>query len=157
MTLRAHLQQLFAHQRWADEQTFASLQQPETTDVVRNRFMHIVAAEHVWLQRLRGEPAKVAVWPEFTTDGCRQLMAQNHRAFDALLQAADDAALARLVPYQDSAGQSFRDSAADILLHVALHGSWHRGQIAVLLRQAGAQPAPTDYIAFVRGSPAARS
>jgi uncharacterized damage-inducible protein DinB len=38
---------------------------------------------------------------------------------------------------------------------VALHGAYHRGQIAQLLRQNGAQPAATDYIGFVRGVPAA--
>jgi uncharacterized damage-inducible protein DinB len=36
-----------------------------------------------------------------------------------------------------------------------LHGAYHRGQIALLIRQAGAVPAPTDYVAFVRGAPTA--
>jgi uncharacterized damage-inducible protein DinB len=43
----------------------------------------------------------------------------------------------------------------DILLHTCLHGAYHRGQIARDLRQAGDPPEPTDYIAFIRGSPAA--
>jgi uncharacterized damage-inducible protein DinB len=38
---------------------------------------------------------------------------------------------------------------------VALHGSYHRGQIALLVRAGGSTPAPTDYIAFIRGAPAA--
>jgi uncharacterized damage-inducible protein DinB len=37
---------------------------------------------------------------------------------------------------------------------VALHGSYHRGQIALLMRQGGGAPAATDYIAFVRDMPA---
>ena len=41
------------------------------------------------------------------------------------------------------------------LLHVPLHGQYHRGKINLLLRQAGRQPAPTDYITFVRGVSAA--
>jgi uncharacterized damage-inducible protein DinB len=40
-------------------------------------------------------------------------------------------------------------------VHVAMHGSYHRGQITMLVRDAGAEPQPTDYIAFVRGAPAA--
>ena len=36
-----------------------------------------------------------------------------------------------------------------------MHGSYHRGQVAMLLRQSGAEPLPTDYIVFVRGVPAA--
>jgi hypothetical protein len=38
---------------------------------------------------------------------------------------------------------------------VVLHGQYHRGKVNLLLRQEGEQPAPTDYIAFVRGVPAA--
>lgn len=37
-----------------------------------------------------------------------------------------------------------------------MHGQYHRGKVNLLLRQADRTPAPTDYIAFVRGVPAAR-
>ncbi|MGG1633398.1 DinB family protein [Paenibacillus sp. NRS-1760] len=33
-----------------------------------------------------------------------------------------------------------------------MHGSYHRGQIALLLRQAGAEPILTDYIIYERQS-----
>ena len=61
-------------------------------------------------------------------------------------------ALAREVEYQTSTGQVFRSTAADILTHVALHGSYHRGQIALLTRQGGGAPVPTDYVLYARGS-----
>ena len=44
---------------------------------------------------------------------------------------------------------------SDILLHVCLHGAYHRGQVAVSMRSGGAEPAPTDFIAMRRGVPAA--
>jgi uncharacterized damage-inducible protein DinB len=37
-----------------------------------------------------------------------------------------------------------------MMQHVANHGSYHRGQIATLLRQLGAKPAATDLIRFYR-------
>ncbi len=155
--MQGMLKNLLAHLRWADEQTFAALaQQQGAPSVAHERFMHVVAAEHVWLCRIRGEGAKVAVWPQFTTDGCQRLMAQNHREFDALV-AIDDGALRRQVHYTTSDGRPFIDTVADILMHVAMHGSWHRGQIALLMRQAGGVPVASDYIAFVRGAPAARA
>ncbi|MGE3175214.1 MAG: DinB family protein [Planctomycetota bacterium] len=155
--LAGHLRRVFAHLRWADTETLVTLQQHAAGAVARARFMHVIAAEHVWLSRLRGTQQELAVWPEFTSDGCRRWMERNHRELEALLAGADDDALRRPVRYTNSAGQAFTDTAADILEHVALHGSWHRGQIAVLLRQDGGVPAPTDYIAFVRGAPAART
>ena len=36
-----------------------------------------------------------------------------------------------------------------------MHGSYHRGQVTMLVRDAGAEPQPTDYNRFVRGVPAA--
>jgi len=150
------LRKLYDHLRWADSTTFASLQaQPKVPAVVLERFMHVLGAEHIWLVRIFGEPARAKVWPEYTVSLCSLLQAENHAAFAALLRDADDTTLRREIAYTNSAGQSFRTPLADILLHVALHGAWHRGQVATLMRQAGLEPAPTDYIAFVRGVPAA--
>jgi uncharacterized damage-inducible protein DinB len=59
-------------------------------------------------------------------------------------------ALDRDVEYQTSTGQVFRSTAAEILSQVALHGSYHRGQIALLTRQGGGAPVATDYIVYAR-------
>ncbi len=116
---------------------------------------HILAAEHLWLARLRASSATVPVWPAFDPAGCARLAEETHAAYRAYLEALRAEDLAGEVPYTNSAGAPFRSTRADILLHVALHGSYHRGQMALLLRQAGAVPQPTDYIAYVRGAPAA--
>lgn len=57
------------------------------------------------------------------------------------------------VEYHTSNGATFRNSVADILTHVALHGSYHRGQIALVTREAGPTPVPTDYIVRARTAP----
>jgi uncharacterized damage-inducible protein DinB len=46
----------------------------------------------------------------------------------------------------------FQTPIKDLLMHVALHGSYHRGQIAQALRLAGGEPVNTDFITFVRES-----
>jgi uncharacterized damage-inducible protein DinB len=95
------------------------------------------------------------VWPALDLDACSTLAQANHAEFSALLASLDHSALEADVPYTNSAGIAFRTSRLDILLHVALHGCYHRGQVALTLREAGVEPAPTDYIAFARGAPAA--
>ena len=57
--------------------------------------------------------------------------------------------------YRNSAGTAFDSRIDDILMHVAVHGAYHRGQVALSLRQEGVRPNPTDYIAFIRGAPTA--
>jgi uncharacterized damage-inducible protein DinB len=77
--------------------------------------------------------------------------------YDAYLAALAADTLGDRVPYVNSAGAAFETPIGEILLHVALHGQYHRGKINLLLRQSSAEPAPTDYIAFTRGAPAART
>ena len=150
------LERLFAHLRWADGRTQAALRAAQAPPAkALELYAHILGAEHVWLARLRQEPAKVAVWPTCNLDACCELADANHAEFAALLAALDSAALDGEVPYTNSAGLGFHSTRFDMLLHVALHGCYHRGQVALLLRQSGAEPQPTDYIAFVRGAPAA--
>jgi uncharacterized damage-inducible protein DinB len=63
--------------------------------------------------------------------------------------------LEKPVTYRNSAGDQFTSTVEDILTHIALHGSYHRGQIAASARAGGDTHSPTDYIAFARGAPAA--
>jgi len=151
------LRRLFAHLRWADDRALASLRdQPgELVSRALSIYAHVLGAEHVWLSRLREEPTTVPVWPEFTIDECARSDQESHARYQAYLSSLADADLDREVGYVNSAGQAFRSKVEDILLHVSLHGSYHRGQVALLIRDGGGVPSPTDYIAFVRGVPAA--
>jgi len=142
--------------RWADDRTLASLHAaPALPPKALELYAHILGAEHVWLSRLRQEPAAAAVWPLLSAAQCRDLAARNHAGFAELLSGLDPNSLEREIPYTNSAGMAFRSRVEDILLHVVLHGCYHRGQVAIALREAGAEPSATDFIAFVRGVPAA--
>lgn len=147
------IRRLYAHMRWADERVLTSLRgaDPLPAEALRV-YAHVLGAEHTWLSRLRRQPSIVAVWPTLTLDECESLSVENTDGFDAFLDVLEPGGLAREVEYRNSAGQEFRARIGDILLQVATHGGYHRGQVAVLLRQSGAEPMPTDYIAFVRAS-----
>jgi len=151
-----HLGRLYAHLRWADALTVRSLREAEHAPARALELLaHVVAVAEVWLSRIEGRPASVPVWPQLDLDGCERVAAPTHEELARLRASLDEAGLARLVHYRNSAGLEFDSRVDDILLHVAMHGAWHRGQIATLLRAAGDEPAPSDYIAFVRGVPAA--
>lgn len=150
------MRRLFAHMRWADERALEALRGAPTVPAEAVRvYAHVLGAEHTWLSRLRGEPARVAIWPTLDVEECAALARENADGFDAFLDSLGPDDLAREVEYRNSAGDLFHTRIGDILLHVALHGSYHRGQVAMALRQGGAVPLPTDYIVFVRGVPAA--
>jgi uncharacterized damage-inducible protein DinB len=153
------MKELFAHMRWADALTIEALRAAPGGDDNTGRalriFAHVIGAEEVWLSRLQSRASQLAVWPEITLDACIVAARANADGYDAMVKDLDDAALDRMTSYTNSAGQHFDSRVRDILTHVALHGSYHRGQVAMLLRQSGAEPMATDYIGFVRGVPAA--
>lgn len=152
--MQPHLERLFAHVRWADARvldlldTTPEARQPPVLRLVA----HLLAAERVWMLRLRGEDSSVQpVWPgETTLEEMRRMAAANAAEYDAFLAGLTDAELAAEVAYTNTQGTAFRTPVGEILLHVALHGAYHRGQIAQLVRAGGAAPVNTDYINFVR-------
>lgn len=156
MSDAGQLSKLITHLAWADDRVLAALRSATDPDPsCLELFAHVLAAEHVWLARLKGETPRHPVWPTLTLEECAGLVQANQRELTAMVGALDRAALTRSVTYKNSAGQEFTNGVEDILLHVCLHGTYHRGQIAWALRHGGGVPMPTDYIALVRGAPAA--
>lgn len=147
---------LYDHLRWADNKVLDSLRAARNPPLkALEIFSHVLGAEHVWLSRIEGRQPTVAVWPSLSLDECETMAGETADAFKRIVAGLTPAALARQITYQNSAGATFTSTLEEILTHVAMHGSYHRGQVAVLLRAAGEIPNATDYIAFTRGSPAA--
>jgi uncharacterized damage-inducible protein DinB len=148
------LSRLFEHLAWADAlardevvgMAAGSPERRRATEI----YAHLAAAEHTWLARLTNQPAAHALWPALELDAAASLAtetAQGFRAFIASLGADGGGAT---VVYRNSSGAEFRNRVDDVLGHVALHGSYHRGQLALLARMSGGAPRLSDYIAFLR-------
>jgi uncharacterized damage-inducible protein DinB len=145
---------LLDHAAWADARARLSIDDlppsaPERDQALR-LYAHLAAAEHVWLSRIEGRAAEHVVWPTLDLDAAAALATES---IAALRRIAEDVPerLRTEITYRNTAGQEFRSVVEDIIVHVALHGSYHRGQIALLARAGGAAPGATDYIVFVRG------
>jgi uncharacterized damage-inducible protein DinB len=150
------LKRLFGHLAWADTMAMGALRNAKNPPPKALEIMsHVLGAEEVWLSRLQQRPAAVAVWPVLSVAECGELAEANRKGFEAYVAGLGREDVDRAVPYVNSAGQAFESKAWDILVHVAMHGSYHRGQVMLLLRSSGHEPAATDYIAYVRGAAAA--
>ena len=149
--MAAHIRRLYDHMVWADARALNSLRAMHAPPLDALRlYAHLLAAEHVWISRIDGREPEVAVWPALGLDECAALGARNHAAFALLAETAGADELRRLVRYRNSKGDEFMNTVEDIVLHVALHGSYHRGQVARIVRGEGGAPLSTDYIFFIR-------
>ena len=142
---------LFAYDAWANLESHASLARMAEPPAQATRWLaHVAGAQQRWCDRTQATPSVIPVWPELSLDETAALLDALERRWAALLDGADDAALARDVAYTNSKGEAFHDRVDDILLHVVLHGVHHRGQIAAAVRAGGGEPAYTDFIHAVR-------
>ena len=150
------IRRLWAHTAWADAILLEALTRGSTVSAEAWReYAHILAAEAVWLARLEQRPSPVHVWPTLTSIEMAELRVSVVAGYDAYLARLDAASLLESLTYRNSSGQEFTSVVHDVLVHVALHGQYHRGKINLLLRQGHCEPGPVDYIGFVRGVPAA--
>lgn len=159
---QAELLDLVAYTEWATAQLVAALR--GIPDAARRRrdesafgslhgtLAHLIAAEWVWLERWKGtSPASPPEWvgdSDFDGLVAHLRLIEQERA--RLLRALDDAALARPIGYRTFAGQEHANPIGELVRHVVNHGTYHRGQISMRIRQLGHTPPGTDYIAWLR-------
>lgn len=151
MTLPEHLRQLFSYDRWANTEILNTLQQAAAPPPKSVRlFAHIIAAQMLWMDRIGRSAARAPVWPGWTLQECADFWARSQREWEGLAAGMREQGLAVEIGYTNTKGEKWISTQKDILVHVANHGTYHRAQIALELRNAGITPPYTDYIEGVR-------
>lgn len=151
MEMVRHLHRLFAYDDWANREALASLKMAGTPPPRSLSFMgHIIAAEWLWLGRLKGDKKAVLVWPELPLDQCEAQIADLRRLWQDYLKGLTPAKLSQRIAYMNTKGESWANTVEDILVHVVMHSAYHRGQIATDLRASGHIPPYTDFIHCIR-------
>ena len=157
------VRRLFEYDRWANHRLLSAAQllSPDefARDVgasfgsIKGTLVHILDGEWVWIQFFQDRPRTKQLVPD---------------AFP------DAAAVADACPDQERELQAFADGLTDeqlqsrrtvrgteytleaLIQHVMNHSTYHRGQVALLLRQAGHQPPATDFRVFLNEHRGAR-
>jgi uncharacterized damage-inducible protein DinB len=65
------------------------------------------------------------------------------------IERLNPADLERPISYENPPGTRWTYPLAAMLQHVVNHSTYHRGQVAAMLRQLGTAPSPTDYLVFL--------
>ena len=159
---------LYEYDRWANDRILsaASVLTPEqfTRDLggsfrsVRDTLVHLIGGEWGWLEYWK-EPSH---GPKFLTD----LWARHDALFNAdefpnfntvvikwreiekvqaeFVSRVTDESLEKLLPVRTT-----QVTLAHLMQHLVNHSTYHRGQLAMMLRRVGAEPLATDFHVFL--------
>jgi uncharacterized damage-inducible protein DinB len=150
------LRQLLTYNDWANRRVIESLKNAAGDSARGLRAMaHLLIAEKMWLIRLlRNEDTSgFDFWQGSTLEECIQLADEVSGSYLRLLHELTEEGLNSVATYKNSRGVEYQTPYRDILQHVVIHSAYHRGQVAMAMREGGGEPAYTDYIAFVRETP----
>jgi uncharacterized damage-inducible protein DinB len=144
--------QLFTYDAWGNRAMLDSLRLSTQAPTSRACAItaHLIGAGRTWLDRLHGRVPSMEVWPALSLDQCDTGFRELDAAWSEYLGGLSAGDLGREITYTNSKGESWTSTIREILMHVILHGTYHRGQIAMLVRQSGHAPAYTDFIEATR-------
>jgi uncharacterized damage-inducible protein DinB len=119
---------------------------------LRDTLAHIYGAEWIWLERWQGRiPTGLpsgADFPDF--EAIRKRLTEMDSTLVDYVAGLTGDDIQRVAHFKTTAGVAFSQPLWQCLQHVANHSTYHRGQVATMLRQLGAKPVATDLIAFYR-------
>ena len=154
MSLSTLLTSLFEHKAWIDAQFFAQLDKvdaaahPDAHHQALRILNHIHTVDRIWAGHLRGEPHGLTGTNTEDTPTPADLRAAFAR-LDAWylghVRGLTAKQLDEPLGFRFTDGDAGRMTRAEMLAHVATHGSNHRGAVGVWLRQADVPP-PRDLL-----------
>lgn len=145
-----HLRHLFEYDYWANGQTIAALEINHSERSVQI-LAHILITKQEYFERLGGKDSTgFDFWPDLDLDTCRRLAEKTTEHYFALLDNLDESGFEQIAKYKTSEGVSYENTYRDLLMHVLLHSSIHRGNIVLKMREEGLEPPKIDYILYLR-------
>jgi uncharacterized damage-inducible protein DinB len=153
---------MYDYSAWANTRvldTTAQLTEEQFSEVVNvglpsihEILVHTLGAQRHWLYRFQRQPPP----PFLEVEDCpnlaslratwQEVNAQSQTFIDGL----DESALAEVIQYKNSAGESFADPLWQIMTHQVNHATQHRSEVAALLTHFGYSPGDLDMILYIR-------
>lgn len=154
------LAQHFEYSLWATQKILAEVHKLSHAQLGENRgnsfggildtLIHIFRADRVWFRRCTGEPTAPfapegevldlatieAAWPDIMNGFAAWIRSQPDDYWDGQLA------------WRNIKGQDMEGVRHRIMLHIVNHGTYHRGQVITMIKQAGGEVVSTDLLYY---------
>jgi uncharacterized damage-inducible protein DinB len=145
-----YLRQLFAYNDWANRRIITSFKENKS-EKARRILAHLLVTEREYFERLYGKDSTgFDFWQDFTLEDCGKIARETADAYEKLLRRFEEEGLGIIAQYKTSEGVSYENTFRELLTHVLVHSSIHRGNIILKLREEGFAPPKIDYIIYLR-------
>ena len=151
---------LLLYMLWADRQMLKSVRPVRTEDLLRDAgvgfgsllgtMAHQLGAQKLWLSRLMGRPERTLLGPGDFPDLLSWITAweENAAGVGAFVAGLTDEQLEAPLAWTSLKGGHHTHPLWQLVLQMVNHSTYHRGQVASLLRQMGYPVESTDLIDF---------
>jgi uncharacterized damage-inducible protein DinB len=148
--MKKYFLKLYQYNDWATKRVLDCLNKQSVSDEkIISILGHVIAAQYLWLHRIKGlPPAQVKLWGEYTLPQLNQMGQEVAALWLAFVEETEN--FDRELTYHNYTGDPYVNNVEMIMIHLVNHSSYHRAQIALLLRQKGFEPINTDFITYDR-------
>lgn len=115
---------------------------------IKATITHVMESDWLWMNRFKGIPlAKVPAWQ---LDNAADIYREWKIVQEDMLSVARTLAVDKnkMIAFVTRKGMHYELPFEDLIIHIANHGTYHRGQLTDMIRVVGGQPVSTDYFIF---------
>ncbi|MFZ6010181.1 MAG: DinB family protein [Bacteroidota bacterium] len=148
--MKKYFLKLYQYNIWATRRVLGTIQRQQVNEEKILTLMgHVLAAQYLWLHRIKGLPAPdVKLWGAYTIEQLINMAEDAGKKWLDFIDSADN--FDRQLTYKNYVGEAYTNNVENIMIHLVNHSSYHRAQVAMLLRQKGFEPINTDFITYDR-------
>ena len=148
--MKRYFLKLYQYNAWANKRVLNTLIRQQVSDEkILSLMGHIVAAQFLWLHRIKGlPPPDVKLWGTYELSQLADMAEKAGTEWLTFVESTDD--FNREMTYRNYTGDPYTNNVEMVMIHLVNHSSYHRAQIAMLLRQKGLEPINTDFITYDR-------
>ncbi len=150
--MKKYFLDLFEYNKWANERMLIELEQmDQPTERLILIYGHLISAQILWLNRIKDLPtAPFPLWHVYKLRELRTMTEESTTNWVNYLHDHKFETFEEMIFYKNTKGRKYESTIREIITQVISHSAYHRGQMALLLRESGIEPPPTDYIAYRR-------
>lgn len=148
--MKEYFQKLYQYNKWANDRVMGALEKQSVNDEkILSLMSHLLSAQFLWLHRIKDlPPPDLQLWKTYPLVRLREMATNGSRQWLEFIASTEN--FNRVLKYKNYVGDYYENNVEHIMIHLVNHGTYHRGQIALLMRQGGFEPINTDFITYDR-------